>query len=70
MREARALSMEIDSAVMEEDKHMCELHYEANASRYWQHALLGDSEKAVREHHDMLRSFIPELDSEHEPESF
>lgn len=70
MREARALSMEIDSAVMEEDKHMCELHYEANASRYWQHALLGDSEKAVREHHDMLRAFIPELNSESEPGSF
>jgi phenylpropionate dioxygenase-like ring-hydroxylating dioxygenase large terminal subunit len=70
MRQARALSMEIDSAVLEEDKHMCELHYEANASRYWQHALLGDSEKAVREHHDMLRSLIPELNLEREPDSF
>ena len=70
MREARALSQEIDTAVMLEDKHVCELHFEATASRYWQQAILGDSEKAVREHHDMLRALIPELDATREPDSF
>ncbi len=70
MRDARALSLEIDDAVMIEDKRACELHYEANASQYWQQAILGDSEKAVREHHDMLRALIPELNAPAEPISF
>jgi len=70
MREARALSAEIDDAVLLEDKRACELHYQANASRYWQQAILGDSEKAVREHHDMLRALIPEMDLPSEPDSF
>ena len=70
MRKARALSQEIDAAVMQEDKHVCELHFQATASRYWEHAILGDSEKALREHHDMLRALIPELNATREPGSF
>ena len=61
MRLAREQSALIDAEVMSEDKHVCELHYQATASKYWEKGLLGDSEKALREHHDMLRSLIPEL---------
>ncbi|MFL0770322.1 MAG: aromatic ring-hydroxylating dioxygenase subunit alpha [Prochlorococcus sp.] len=61
MRLARQQSTEIDGEVMLEDKHVCELHYQATASKYWDKGLLGDSEKALREHHDMLRNLIPEL---------
>ena len=46
---------------MIEDKHVCELHCQATASKYWQKGLLGDSERALREHHDMLRDLTPEL---------
>jgi phenylpropionate dioxygenase-like ring-hydroxylating dioxygenase large terminal subunit len=70
MQEARTLSQEIDAAVMLEDKHICELHFQATASRYWSQAFLGDSEKAVREHHDMLRLLIPELNEMKEPVLF
>ena len=61
MRLAREQSALIDGEVMIEDKHVCELHYQATASKYWEKGLLGDSEKALREHHDMLRDLIPEL---------
>ena len=61
MRLARDQSALIDGEVMTEDKHVCELHYQATASKYWEKGLLGDSEKALREHHDMLRELIPEL---------
>ena len=61
MRLAREQSALIDAEVMSEDKHVCQLHYEATASKYWEKGLLGDSEKALREHHDILRGLIPEL---------
>jgi phenylpropionate dioxygenase-like ring-hydroxylating dioxygenase large terminal subunit len=64
MREAREVAAEINDVVMTEDKHICELHFQATASRYWQHGLLGDSEKALREHHDILRRLIPELNGQ------
>ena len=70
MKQARQLATEIDTEVMAEDKHICELHFQATASRYWQHGLLGDSEKALREHHDQLRELIPELNNSSEPISF
>ena len=61
MKEARKVAAEINDVVMTEDKHICELHFQATASRYWERGLLGDSEKALKEHHDMLRELIPEL---------
>lgn len=61
MRQARAEAAKINDTVMTEDKHICELHFQATASRHWKHGLLGDSEKALKEHHDMLRQLIPEL---------
>ncbi|QBE69395.1 Benzoate 1 2-dioxygenase [Synechococcus sp. WH 8101] len=64
---ARKTSTAIDAEVMLEDKHVCELHYQATASKYWDHGLLGDSEKALREHHDMLRQLIPELNNPKSP---
>lgn len=64
---ARETSTAIDAEVMLEDKHVCELHYQATASKYWDRGLLGDSEKALREHHDMLRQLIPELISPRSP---
>jgi phenylpropionate dioxygenase-like ring-hydroxylating dioxygenase large terminal subunit len=64
---ARETSTAIDAEVMLEDKHVCELHYQATASKYWDHGLLGDSEKALREHHDMLRELIPELNNPKSP---
>ena len=63
MRLAREQAALIDGEVMSEDKHICELHYQATASKYWEKGLLGDSEKALREHHDMLRGLIPELNN-------
>ena len=63
MRLAREQSALIDGEVMSEDKHICELHYQATASKYWEKGFLGDSEKALREHHDMLRGLIPELNN-------
>lgn len=67
MKLAREISTLIDAEVMMEDKHVCELHYQATASKYWDHAILGDSEKALREHHDMLRELIPELNNPQSP---
>ena len=64
---ARATSAEIDTEVMLEDKHICELHFQASASKYWNKAILGDSEKALREHHDMLRTLLPEIDGDRLP---
>ena len=64
MRLAREQSALIDGEVMSEDKHICELHYQATASKYWEKGFLGDSEKALREHHDMLRGLIPELNKD------
>ena len=61
MRLAREQSALIDGEEMIEGKHVCELHYQATASRYWEKGLLGESEKALREHHDMLWGLIPEL---------
>ena len=70
MQQARSLSQEIDGAVMVEDKRICELHFQATASRYWDQGFLGGSEKALREHHDMLQLLIPELNASSEPASF
>ena len=61
MRQAREVAAEINDAVMAEDKHICQLHFQATASKYWKQGLLGDSERALRQHHDMLRQLIPEL---------
>ena len=61
MRQAREVAAEINDAVMAEDKHVCQLHFQATASKAWKQGLLGDSERALREHHDMLRQLIPEL---------
>ena len=47
--------------VMREDKHVCQLHDQATASKDWEKGLLGESEKALHKHHDMLLDLIPEL---------
>ena len=67
MKLAREKSAEIDAEVMLEDKHVCELHFQATASKYWEKGILGDSEKALREHHDLLRALLPEIDGEKLP---
>ncbi|MDA7431849.1 aromatic ring-hydroxylating dioxygenase subunit alpha [Synechococcus sp. AH-601-O06] len=64
MRLAREQSALIDDEVMTEDKKICQLHYQATASKYWEKGFFGDSEKALREHHDILRSLIPELNKD------
>ena len=65
MKEARKVAAEINDVVMAEDKHICELHFQATASKYWEQGIFGDSEKALREHHDMLRKLIPEITKTH-----
>ena len=67
MKLAREKSAEIDAEVMLEDKHVCELHFQATTSKYWEKGILGDSEKALREHHDLLRALLPEIDGEKLP---
>ena len=61
MRLAREPSALVNGEVITKDKHVCELHYQTTASMYWDKGLLEDSEKALREHHDMLKGLIPEL---------
>lgn len=62
MKQARDIATDINDIVLKEDKHICALHYQATASKYWHQGYFGDSEKALREHHDKLRSLIPELE--------